>query len=145
MFKSILVPIDIDDPVSSASTLPVAVEFAKSHDAELHAITVIPTYGMAVVGSFFPPDYEKKATARAHEALKTVLASADLKGLTVKPHIAHGTIYVEVLKAAEKLGTDLIIMTSHRPKLEDYMLGPNAAKIARHAKQSVFIIRPNDA
>ena len=143
MFKSILVPVDVDDPASYEKTLTVAAEFATTYGSQLHAITVIPTFGMAVVGSFFPPDYEKKATARAHEAITNVLSAADLKGHTVTPHIAHGTIYVEVLKAAKQIDADLIIMASHRPKLEDYMLGPNAAKIARHAKQSVFIIRPS--
>lgn len=143
MFNSILVPIDVDDPSSYEATLLTAAELAATHGAELHAISVIPTYGMAVVGSFFPPDYEKKATERASQALDKILENADLKGHSITPHVAHGTIYAEVLKAADKIGADLIVMTSHRPKLEDYMLGPNAAKIARHAKQSVFIIRPS--
>jgi nucleotide-binding universal stress UspA family protein len=32
-------------------------------------------------------------------------------------------------------------MASHRPELSDYLLGPNAARIVRHAKQSVLVVR----
>jgi nucleotide-binding universal stress UspA family protein len=46
-----------------------------------------------------------------------------------------------VLATARKLDCDLIVMTSHRPELKDYLLGPNAARVMRHAKQSVFIVR----
>ncbi len=58
-----------------------------------------------------------------------------------KGHVAHGTIYDEIMKAADKLDCDLILMGSHRPELKDYLLGPNAVRIVRHANQSVFVVR----
>ena len=45
------------------------------------------------------------------------------------------------MKAADKLKCDLIVMASHRPELKDYLLGPNAARVVRHARQSVFVVR----
>ena len=36
---------------------------------------------------------------------------------------------------------DLIIMASHRPELQDYLLGPNAARVVRHANCSVLVVR----
>ena len=53
----------------------------------------------------------------------------------------HGTIYHEICRIAENAGSDLIVMASHRPEVKDYLLGPNAARVVRHAKQSVFIVR----
>ena len=53
----------------------------------------------------------------------------------------HGTIYKRIIKSADELGADLIVLTSHRPETKDYLLGPNAARVVRHAKQSVFVIR----
>ena len=38
-------------------------------------------------------------------------------------------------------GVDLIIVASHRPGLQDYFLGSTAAKVVRHAKCSVLVIR----
>ncbi len=50
-------------------------------------------------------------------------------------------IYEEVLRAAERLGADLIVMAAHRPELSDYLIGPNSARVVRHARQSVLILR----
>ncbi|MBT8411941.1 MAG: universal stress protein, partial [Octadecabacter sp.] len=36
---------------------------------------------------------------------------------------------------------DCIIMASHQPGLEDYFLGSTAARVVRHAKCSVHVIR----
>ena len=52
-----------------------------------------------------------------------------------------GTIYSEILKVAEDCSADLIIMASHRPELKDYMLGPNASRVVRHANCSVLVVR----
>ncbi|MFQ5760821.1 MAG: universal stress protein, partial [Acidiferrobacterales bacterium] len=42
---------------------------------------------------------------------------------------------------AEKAGCDLIVMASQRPELKDYLLGPNAARVVRHANCSVLVAR----
>ncbi|MEO0863555.1 MAG: universal stress protein, partial [Pseudomonadota bacterium] len=36
---------------------------------------------------------------------------------------------------------DAIFVGAHRPELKDYLIGPNAARVARHAQQSVFVVR----
>ena len=141
MFKRILVPVDVGQESSWQRALPVAEQLAGDYGAELHVVTVVPTMGMSVVGSFFPPDFEQKAMAKATTDLDAVLAKAAKSASSIKTHVAHGTIYEEVLSAADSLECDLIVMTSHRPELKDYLLGPNAARVMRHAKQSVFIVR----
>ena len=141
MFKKILIPIDVDQESSWARAVPVAEQLASDYGAELHAIVVVPAMGMSVVGSFFPPDFEEKALATAADKLSEVIGKAAKTAAAVKTHVAHGTIYEEVLSAADKLQCDLIVMASHRPELKDYLLGPNAARVMRHAKQSVFIVR----
>jgi len=35
----------------------------------------------------------------------------------------------------------LIEMSAHRPEFKDYVIGPNAARVLRHATQSVFVAR----
>ena len=59
----------------------------------------------------------------------------------VHPHVVHGRIYHEVLQAAEKLDVDTIVIGSDVPDASDYLLGPNAARVVRHARQSVFVVR----
>jgi nucleotide-binding universal stress UspA family protein len=141
MFKTILLPIDLDQESSWLRALPVAEQLAKDYGASLHVVAVIPTMGMSVVGSFFPADFEKKALAAGQTKLNEIVNKAATDPANITCHIAHGTIYEEVIAAADKLNCDLIVMTSHRPELKDYLIGPNAARVMRHAKQSVFIVR----
>jgi nucleotide-binding universal stress UspA family protein len=63
------------------------------------------------------------------------------QGLRLHEHVAQGSIYDEVLRAARELGCDCIVMGSHRPELKDYLLGPNAARVVRHAPCSVMVVR----
>ncbi len=141
MFKRILVPVDVDQESSWARALSVGEQLASDYGAELHVMTVVPAMGMSVVGSFFPPDFEAKALAKADERLREVVGQRATSAEAANCHVAHGTIYEEILSLADKLQCDVIVMTSHRPELKDYLLGPNAARVMRHAKQSVFVVR----
>jgi nucleotide-binding universal stress UspA family protein len=55
--------------------------------------------------------------------------------------VAQGTIYHEIIQAAEQVDADLIVMASHRPELEDYLIGPNATRVVRHCNRSVLVVR----
>jgi threonine synthase len=61
--------------------------------------------------------------------------------IEVAHSVGHGTIYKEILATAERIGADLIVMASHRPAQSDYLLGPNAARVVRHATCSVLVVR----
>ena len=59
----------------------------------------------------------------------------------VRHVIATGRAYEEVLGLAKKTDTSLIVVGAHKADLADYLLGPNAARIVRHAKCSVYVVR----
>lgn len=141
MYKTILIAIDLNEPSSWERALPVAVEQASAAGATLHAMTVVPDFGMAIVGSFFPPDYEEKALAEAARALDAFVKKHVPGEIEVARTVGHGTIYKDVLATAERIGADLIVMASHRPAQSDYLLGPNAARVVRHANCSVLVVR----
>ncbi len=141
MVNRILLTLDLGDPDSVGRVLPVAEDLSEKFDAELHVLAVVPTYTMPIVGSFFPSDYEAKALDAARSGLEEVLTGAARHPRTIKGHVAHGTIYEEIIRTADELACDLIVMESHRPALKDYLLGPNAARVVRHARQSVFVHR----
>jgi nucleotide-binding universal stress UspA family protein len=140
MFKRILVPVDIDQESSWQRALPIGAQLAKDDGAELHVVCVVPVFGMSVVGSYFPADFEQKALAAAKTKLVEIVDGAKL-GVDVSAHVAHGTIYEEIIAVADRLDVDVIVMSSHRPELKDYLIGPNAARVVRHARQSVFVVR----
>ncbi|MDH3232814.1 MAG: universal stress protein [Alphaproteobacteria bacterium] len=143
MFNEILVPIDLEEESSWRKALPVAVEMCRKFGTKIHLMTVVPTYGMALVGGFFPKDFEKKAFAAATDKLAAFAKEHVPEDVPVDCVVRQGTIYEEIVNVRAKLGDacDLIVMASHRPKLEDYLLGPNAARVLRHSKVTVMVVR----
>jgi nucleotide-binding universal stress UspA family protein len=141
MTRTYLLALDLGDPETIDRVFPVAQELAENSGAELHVVAVVPTYTMPIVGSFFPAEYENKALDAARSELEKAIRRLADHPDRVKGHIAHGTIYEQILKTADSLDCDLIIMGAHRPALSDYLLGPNAARVVRHASQSVYVVR----
>ncbi len=140
MAKKILLAVDINNEETSKAPLAAALDLAHE-DSVLHVICVVPDFGLPQVSGFFPEGYEKKMLDAYGDALAGWVKAHVPGHLTCKAHVAHGTIYVEVVKAADKLDVDVIVIGSHRPALSDYLLGPNAARVVRHARQSVYVAR----
>lgn len=141
MAKRILLPIDLADEKSWQMALGIALEQIRLHGGELHVVSVLPDFGMAMVGGYFRKDFEKEALRNFSEALRNWVNEHVPDDIDVHPHVLHGSIYDEILRAADKLDVDLIVIGSHRPELKDYLLGPNAARVVRHARQSVYVVR----
>jgi len=141
MYKEILLPLDLAESSSWEKTLPTAVQMAKDYEARLHVMTVLPDFGSSLVGSFFPKGFEEEAMVKVKAHLKQFVADHIPAGIDVQRIIGNGTVYDEILQATEDLNIDLVIMSAHRPKLQDYLLGPNAARVVRHARCSVFVVR----
>jgi nucleotide-binding universal stress UspA family protein len=141
MSREILLPVDLSDPEHQRKAVADAVALAKTFGARLHVLAVVPDFGMAIVGGFFPEDYERQALAAANKELHEFVRSHVPADVAVQHIVGHGTIYREIMHYADRTGCDLIIMASHRPQVQDFLLGSNAANVVRHAKQSVLVIR----
>ncbi len=149
MTKKILVPIDLEHKSSWAKALPSAADQAKVLGGKVWVMTVVPH----IVGGL---DWRYAIRGEEHGSLKLdikeMVAQAEvrLKELA-KEHIPkgslggviakHGTVYEQVVQTSEEMGIDLIVMAAHRPSLKDYLIGPNTARVARHANCSVQIVR----
>ena len=141
MYASILCPVDLSDEHSWSKALPTAVQLAETFGATLHVMTVVPSFGLPMVGQYFPEGFEAKMRAEAARHLDEFCAAHLPADLATKRIVAEGKIYQEILRAAEAIRADLIVMGSHRPELSDYLLGPNAARVVRHAPCSVMVVR----
>lgn len=141
MFRNLLVPIDLSDKHSWRKALPVAISMCETYQAKLHLLTVMPDFGLPLVGQFFPEGYEAKARQQLAKQIKEFAAEQVPRTLPSRCIVAEGKIYQEILHAAETIKADLIVMGSHRPELKDFLLGPNAAKVVRHATCSVMVVR----
>jgi nucleotide-binding universal stress UspA family protein len=142
MFKTVLLPVDLSAPSSWEKALPAALHLCGNDGTGvLHVMTVVPDFGMSVVGSYFEPGFEEKAMHKVGEALSIWANEHIPNSVEVHPHVVHGRVYDQIIMAADRLKVDAIVMGSHRPELTDYLLGPNAARVVRHARQSVFVVR----
>lgn len=149
MTSRILVPIDLSDPHSWESTLPIAFEQAKQAGATVTAMTVVPElfagldWRYAIRGELQgSEDLDMhRMVEEAEKRLNQIVRKHVPSGMKVSTIARHGTIYDEVLDVAEEIGADQIIMTAHRPNVTEYLLGNNADKIVRHAKCSVNVLR----
>ncbi|CUH53981.1 universal stress protein [Shimia sp. R11_0] len=141
MFKTLLLTVDVNDLKGSEKPAEAARHMALDYGAELHVMNVVPDYGMSIVGAYFSKDHNKAILKEAKAALES-WAQQTLKDVPdLRLHVDQGTVYDLVLKEAEAVKADAIIVGAHKSQLKDYLIGPNAARISRHAKQSVFVIR----
>ncbi len=141
MYKSILLPVDIADESHTIKALETALQLAITFKAKLHVMTVVPDFGVGMVSSFFNEDFAAKAVETTEKKLKEFVSKYISQKIPCEPKVYYGTIYDQIIKAAKEGECDLIVMGSHRPELENYLIGPNAARVMRHSKQSVFIVR----
>ena len=141
MSKSVLCAVDVNER-SDVEVLRIAAKLAKLDGARLDVIAVVPDYGMSMVADYFEKDFHDKAVERARAALHkfTDEALGD-SGLEPRDIVATGKVYREILHAAKEAGSDLIVIGSHRPDFTDFVLGPNAMQVVRHAECSVYMVR----
>lgn len=141
MYKNILYPIDITEPGSWKESLPVALEHAHAFGSTLHVVTVISDYGMSMVQQYFPKGSIEKVIQQTKDALRDFVKTHIPEPIKVQRIVAKGSVYECIIKSANEIDADLIIMSAHRPELKDYLLGPNAAKVVRHTNRSVLVVR----
>ncbi len=141
MYQNILFPVDLNQDSSWQKALPTAVDYCKAFGSTLHVMNVVPDFGSALVGSYFPDDFEEKALEGAGKQLHEFVRQHVPDGVTVQHIVGHGSVYEEILRIAREIGADLILLAAHRPELKDFLLGPNAARVVRHFEGSVLVVR----
>jgi nucleotide-binding universal stress UspA family protein len=143
MKSSVLCAVDVSNGDDDIGTIQAAARLAKLDDAQLDVISVVPDYGISQVGSFFNKDHHDTMIAEAKEALNAVVTKAldAEQNQKIRHIIATGRAYEEVLKLAKKTDANLIVVGAHDSDLADYLLGPNAARVVRHARCSVYVVR----
>ncbi|MGS1015396.1 universal stress protein [Allosphingosinicella humi] len=139
MFKSIVVPVDTGEPSSWAKALPTAIALAKANGAQLTITTVIPNVRAMVQAEWSIIAFQDMADT-AHAQLGSIIGEfPDAPEVTTE--VGCGSIWRGILEIAERVGADLIVLSSHRPAMKDYLIGANAVNVVRHAPCSVMVVR----
>ena len=141
--RPVLCAVDVSNKYRDIGVLKQAARLAALDGAQLDVITVVPDFGMSVVGGYFEEGHHDKAVEEARGLLgalvtKALGADADAKA---RHMVATGNAYEEILKAAKAVDAGLIVIGAHKPDFKDFLLGPNAARVVRHSDCSVFVVR----
>ena len=143
MTGPVLCAVDVSNPHRDDNVIRAAARLAALDATQLDVVTVVPDYGMSVVGSFFDADHHDKAVEESRQRLHDLVSEVLGKDAdqSVRHVVLTGNTYDQILRMAEADGATLIVIGAHQPDLRDYLLGPNAARVVRHAKCSVLVVR----
>ena len=139
MYTKILVPVDLAHVDSARHVAKVAKSLAETGKSEVVLLNVVPSVP-GFVAAELPSDHEDKLLARAKDELKMLAGELGI-GSPGKVMVRTGRPHNEILQVADDVDADLIVVGSHQPGLQDYLLGSVAGKVVRHAKCSVFVDR----
>jgi nucleotide-binding universal stress UspA family protein len=140
MFNNILIPVDLAAESSWRRALPAAVEQTR-HGAGALIVMTVSDLNLDITETIMSDDFTRKYQEKLEQRLDKLVKQHVPEDIPVRQFVRNGRIYREVLEAANDVNADLIVMASHRPSMEDYLLGTNAAKVMRHAKCSVLVVR----
>lgn len=138
MYSNILYAADFDEVGIHAAQK--AGMLAKENNAELHfvhAIEPIPAYAYPGLAGFADIEISIKDQAK-----KSLFDLASKSGLdNAHTHLLLGSTKHEVLKLADKIKADLIIVGSHGKKGIALLLGSTANAILHGAKCDVLVVQ----
>lgn len=135
MFKNILVPIAFDQEHEPEQALNAAKTLANAGASVtvMHVLADVPGYAI----SYMPDGYKEELNVTIQAALDKYAAQFE----NGKALLRNGNAPDQILKYAEEIDADCIVIDSHRPGFSDYLIGSTAARVVRHGKCAVMVLR----
>lgn len=136
MHKTILVPIDLAHAREAKDSLEIArANIAKGGNIILlNVIEDIPKWALAQL----PEGTLARSMKNAEEKLREMCEKCN--GIAVY-EVRTGHTYQVILEVADANNVELIVIASNRPGFREFYLGSTAAKVVRHARCSVHVVR----
>ncbi len=135
MYSTILVPTDLSDEDSTIKALKKAEKLSNNgRIVLLHVLDAIPAF----ITMELPIHVIQAQVPKTQETLTNLVKKSGVKADT---EIRKGHSYSNIIEEAKHIDADLILINSHQPGLQDYLLGSNASKVVRHAPCSVLVDR----
>ena len=101
MYKTVLLPVDLDEEPSWRKALPTALEYCRASDADLHVLTVVPDLAMGVT-AYLPEDSGRKLIKHAKDTLAAFIEENVPETLGANSIVVQGTVYQRILEVAEE-------------------------------------------
>ena len=135
--KKIILATDFSDISKDASSH--ALLLAHTYQAELKVLHVFDTSARNVPSSYY---FIEEARQRGKDALKELAESFNLEVETI---FTEGDPGHEIIRVAEELHADLIVLGTHgHTGWKRFTIGSVVAFVVKHAHCAVFTIRPRE-
>ncbi len=135
MYQHILVPVSFDEDHNVTAAVAVARQLAAEGGRVtfLHVMQQVPKYAV----NYIPEGFQDEACVAISESLATLGAELpQAEGVVVT-----GPVGKTILKWAEAHQVDCLVVASHKPSVQDVLLGSTATHVARHARCAVHLVR----
>ena len=137
MYQKIMVPVDLAHIERLDKAITTATDLAKHYGIPICFVGATAETPGPVAHS--PKEFAEKLAAFGADQSKK--HHIDIETAAYPSHDPAIDLDKTLIAAARENGADLIVMASHRPELKDYLLGPNSARVVRHAECSVLVVR----
>ena len=143
-YHNILVPVDGSE--TSHAAVEKAVEFAKAFGSKItvvQALVLDPYIAAEYISASQTNDLIERARTSIEESLAAAKAKFNEQGIEVETKLLEGlVIHREIIRAAEELHADLIIIGSHgRTGFKKLFLGSVAQSLLGESHIPVLIVR----
>ncbi|WP_434640270.1 universal stress protein [Klebsiella sp. I138] len=143
MYKNILVPVDVFEIGLADKALSHAQFLAQSAFGQIHLVHVNPLFSPQLTRGFISDarKMEDYLIKNSEEKLAELAKKSSLPESDIHIHVRSGNIRDEVIKLADELQADVVIIGSRNPNIQTHLLGSEAASIVRYAHVPVFVVR----
>lgn len=136
MYQTIIVPVAMDQLERGEAILGRA-RHLRAEGGRIVLLNVVEDF-QGYLAIDFPVELIEQEQDQARlklEALRNRL------GISADIEVRYGGAAREIIKAAEELSADLVIVASHRPGIANYLIGATADRVVRHCPVSVLVDR----
>ncbi|MGE5531693.1 MAG: universal stress protein [Bacteroidota bacterium] len=142
MYKRILVTLDRSGLAEQA--LPHAVALAKAFGGTIELVTVVPITGFDTPEAGIRMDWDREVDEN-RDYLAGIVARVTDSNVPVKSEIRRGDVAEEILRHAQEMHVDLIVMSTHgRSGLGRWVYGSIADRVLRYATVPVLLVRASE-
>ena len=137
MYKTIMMPVDLDHRDRLDKALQTAGDLARHYEAEIVyvglAASVPSKTGMS------PKVHQEKLEALAAE--QGAAHGRPTRAKTITSPDPAADLDRVLAHTVNELQADLVIMASHAPSFRDLFFGSNASHVVSHTSVSIFVVR----
>lgn len=139
--KKIIAAVDLLHKSSDRKVLMEAISLAQTHHADVEIVFVIPDQQSSFAQAYVPAEMREQVEVEARTELVSYVSGFPWSDLHYSTAVLRGVVYEKIIERAEEQNASFIVIGANRPTVKDLFIGPNAARVSRHAICSVLVVR----